>query len=480
VNCVVTGTSSTGKPIISYDSSGALHLTIYCQIYASGVAVDRHRNIYATGQSSNADYLTVKFDSAGGQKWAATYDGPGHGTDQAVAIAVDTLGNAYVTGYCWIAAYDEAYATAKYDSAGTQKWVTLYNDPAHGIDHATALALDSSGNTIVTGYYTLASDYDFMTIKYDSAGNQVWAVPYQGTPGDNVACAVAVGESNSVYVAGTSNGGTTNYDMVLVKYDSSGARQWVCRYNGPDIPHEDHASGLALDGTGGAYVCGSTSDAPSGSDDFALVRVSAQGQVAWMRRMLFGTASAVVADTSGNAYVTGPYYDGSNWYTLVQKYDTSGIGEWSATLGSDRASAIALGPDGGVFITRPVFQYYEHGVDFYDYLTTRLSQLTGVIEQQDSGLPARRDVSCIPNPCNGSATIRYSVATLSPVQLTVSDVSGRVVSTLVRRQQNAGEHSARWSGLTDSGRRLPDGVYICRLVTNRATSTSRLLLLRSR
>ena len=95
------------------------------------------------------------------------------GSNYAYAIAVDGSGNVYVTGQVGPGYPD--YGTIKYNSAGQQQWVALYNGPpGNGPDVATAIALDGSGNVYVTGSSSrtnfIFSDFGYATIKYNSMG----------------------------------------------------------------------------------------------------------------------------------------------------------------------------------------------------------------------------------------------------------------------------------------------------------------------
>jgi len=140
--------------------------------WAVGLAMDAARNVYVTGQSwglgSSLDYATIKYDSSGNQLWVARYNGPGNGVDAAHALAVDGAGNVYVTGESWGAETVFDYATIKYDSAGNQRWVARYNGPGGDYDQAYALAVDAAGNVYVTGesYGGDETSYDYATIKY--------------------------------------------------------------------------------------------------------------------------------------------------------------------------------------------------------------------------------------------------------------------------------------------------------------------------
>jgi hypothetical protein len=242
--------------------------------WAYSIAVDGDGNSYVTGESrstgGNDDYVTIKYNSAGVQQWIQRYNGPGNDDDWASVIAVDRQNYVYVTGYSVGSGSYADYATIKYSSNGDTLWVSRYNGPGSSDDEPNSLAIDGQGNVYITGEsFGSGTAYDYATIKYNSAGVQEWVQRYNG-PGndDDKAASLAIDGSGNVYVSGYSIG--TNPDYATIKYNSSGVQQWVQRYNGLGND-DDEASALAIDDSGNVYVTGYS--AISGTNaDFATIK----------------------------------------------------------------------------------------------------------------------------------------------------------------------------------------------------------------
>jgi hypothetical protein len=332
---------------------------------AIAIDVDNAGNVYVTGESvglgTSFDYATVKYDSAGQQQWVARYNGPGNGTDEAAAIVVDDAGNVYVTGNSLGSDSGVDYATIKYNSAGQEQWVARYNGPANGNDYPMAIDIDSSGNVYVTGHsLALGSGYDYATVKYDSAGQQQWVARYNG-PGNDVdeAADIAVGASGDVYVTGGSTGSGTAVDWATLKYNSAGQEQWVARYNGPGN-FSDFAEAIALDDSENVYITGA-SLSETGLYDYVTIKYNAAGQQQWVARYS-GTgagdneADEIEVDSSGNVYVTGESVGfGSGYDYATIKYNAIGQEQWVARYdgpasGDDFATAMALDSSGNVYV----------------------------------------------------------------------------------------------------------------------------------
>jgi uncharacterized delta-60 repeat protein len=350
--------------------------------YANAVTTDAAGNVYVTGSSggfaTSYDFATIKYDASGTQLWAARYDGPGNADDDAVAITVDASGNVYVTGWSIGSGASQDYATIKYNSSGVRQWVARYDGPGNSVDYPTALAVDSAGNVYVTGWSTgSGTSYDYATVKYDSSGVQQWVVRYDDPDNaDDGATSIALDALGNVYVTGESAGAGSHPDFATIKYDTAGIQQWVARYDGPGA-YNDMASALSLDAAGNVYVTGSSSGWGT-YIDYATIKYDTSGVQQWVARYNGPGNSddypnALAIDAAGNVYVSGSS-TGSGTYTdyATIKYDTSGVQQWVARYdgsgnSTDNALALAVDSSGNVYVTGESIG----AASYYDYTTLK-------------------------------------------------------------------------------------------------------------
>ncbi len=259
---------------------------------ANAVAADNSGNIYVAGYTYGSidgnpgaggeDLFVAKVDGGGNVLWARQLGTPA--SDYAIGVAVDNVGNVYVAGST-LGGLD-GYASAgrsdlflvKYDAGGNKAWTRQLGTSSD--DCATGVCTDGAGNVVVSGYTygnldgnTNAGNIDLFVVKYDSAGNKSWS-RQMGTPTWDYANAVAADRDGNIYVGGESYGGldgNTNagsWDLVLVKFDAAGTRQWTRQYG---TANGESVNGVVTDGTGNIYAVGATADAAGAGDMHSLI-----------------------------------------------------------------------------------------------------------------------------------------------------------------------------------------------------------------
>jgi hypothetical protein len=166
------------------------------------------------GQSS-IDALTV--DPAG-NLYASIYEKAGPGEDPVVF---------------------SRYLTVVFDYNGNQSWVSTINGQDVGAGVSMLARMESGGSPSIfqldshdNGSLELGSDsHGIITIKHNSIGGSPWIRHYSAGYGADSGVSMAVSATGDVYVAGQSKNSNGNQDFVVIKYDESGNELWVQRYD---------------------------------------------------------------------------------------------------------------------------------------------------------------------------------------------------------------------------------------------------------
>lgn len=291
-----------------------------------------------------------------------------HGRD----IAVDKLGNAYVTGYTGsanfptVSPYDgtrsgtlDVFVT-KLNSTGAVVYSTFLGGSM--AEAGYSIAVDSGGNAYSTGYtyslnFPLANAYDtglsfngdvFVT-KLNPTGDALVYSTYLGGSGADNSRSIAVSTSGNAYVTG--NTASTDFptvnafndskhnreDAFVTKFAAAGSSLVYSTYLGG--ANTDDAYGIAVDSTGSAYVTGTTysTDFPlaspyigsfGGAYDAFVTKFNPAGNTLAYSTYLGGSgsdgATSIAVDSTGSAYVAG--YTMSSNFPLQNPYSGTLLG----------------------------------------------------------------------------------------------------------------------------------------------------------
>ena len=334
---------------------------------------------------------------------------PNDGASTSLDITTDAAGNSYLTGWfsgtvlfgstAVTSAGGHDLFVAKYDPAGSFIWVARAG--GLGDDYGIGIGLHASGNVYVVGSYTGPATFgattlagaggtDAVVAHLDPAGRWQWAQPASG-PGNDFGQSIAVDAGGNAYAVGAFLGGSlrvgtttlTNTAIVssfIIKYSPTGAVQWVTQGRSTVSVY---ANAVAVDGSGAPYVfgdfsggmiMGSTALASIGQQDVFVAKLSPAGG-AWQWAVRAGgsgndqapAGSAIVADASGNTYITGRFTSNDATFgstqlralgqedAFIARLGSTGIFQWAVQAGSpgadDEGEGLALDGQGNLLAT---------------------------------------------------------------------------------------------------------------------------------
>ena len=400
--------------------------------YSYGITADLNNNVLITGETFSAsaiatsgayqsnlgggvDAFIAKFNPSGVRQWG-TYFG-GTGNDSGYGIDVDGSNNILLSGWTnsdSVMATPGAHQTAfggglydafiaKFDSSGIRQWSTYYGDADD--DYGYGIAADNNNNILVNGKTTSASGIatsgayqtvfgggeDAFILKLNVAGVRQWATYYGGS-GMESSWDVDADANNNAYVIGETSSATGiasvgahqtglsgSSDAFVVKFNSSGARQWGTYFGGSA---DETGYGLAVDNGSNPVITGFTLSASGistagthqpnigGSGDAYIVKFNAAGVRQWgtyYGGLADDQGYAIAADVNSNILVTGPTSSSSgiasagtyqinaagNYDAFVAKLDSAGNRLWGTYYGGseeDKGWSIASDNNSNVLV----------------------------------------------------------------------------------------------------------------------------------
>lgn len=392
---VVTGTSDTGDSssfaTVRYDALGS-------QLWAShyggesgsffneavDMAVDGSGSVLVTGLSRDplsAVYATVKYDSSGGTLWSARYNGEGDTTfyHEPIGILADPAGDVFVTGYSQKNYGETDFATVKYSPDGERLWSARTFRAENTSNMPTGMALDGSGNLIVTGYtQSYSGGSDILTIRYDPSGHLIGQMPVtQSGDAINWPVSVSVSPQGETWVAGNRARTGEPDQWHVIKYDLSDNPAWERTFSGSGYRMTFYCS-MQVTPAGHVAVTAASYGKGGGTDCMTQL-FDSDGNRLW-QSWYDGPAHShdhptdLAVDAEGNVYITGASTGTDNYDMITVKYDPSGRELWAARYngpadGSDQGTSLTVDEAGHVIVAG----YSVHPGSHADYVTIKYS-----------------------------------------------------------------------------------------------------------
>lgn len=482
------------------------------------IEVDNSGNIVVTGymQNGSPQYKAgvVKYNSGnGGEIWNAVFSNPGSSEDSPWRLAIDDSNHIYFTGYT-IGANGRDMLTVKLTSSGALGWIKTYNySPTNNWDEARDIVVKGRW-VYVTGWVTGPVQKDFVVFKYDKYdGSQQWGNSYFGpVAGDDGAFRIGVDNSNNIYLSGNSWGGSSNFDWAVVRFDQPA----------PPAPNlitpANNSTNITLTPTFDWSDVSAVTDYQlqvSTSTAFVTNVINLGNLTSSMYSVPPGVLSAstqyfwrVTARTpNGYSPIAGPWSfttipvppaapillsptngaTGTSLTPLLDWQDVSGAATYtvqistnssftSTVLNQTGVTASQFNVPGGTLQNNVLYYWRVSSVNpggqsawsavwNFRPAMTGLSQVTGEIPK------VFRLYENYPNPFNPVTKIKFDIASNSEVKLVVYDLLGKVVTTLVSGNLDAGTFETSFEGSNYSS-----GVYFYRLDAGSYTAIKKMLL----
>lgn len=351
-----------------------------------------------------------------------------------------------------------------------------------------AIVADGAGGAILAWQDGRLGDPDIYAQRLNGSGVPQWTA-------DGVPVSSALYEQQSPRMVTDGSGGAViswdddrnlNGDVYAQRINGAGVAQWTS--DGVALctdPAEQYGAALVSDGAGGAILA--WTDYRGGSGDVYARRITAAGaNPGWpVNGAAICTASGdqfdvtAAADAAGGLFVVwadsragvgaADIYAGRltsagavspGWASNgVKVCDAANAQQHPATVADGAGCLIAWADDRGT------------STDIYAYRATGTTSVDVPIGEPESLTLAPP----FPNPTHGGATLRFATVTTGPARISVLDLAGRKMRTLMDEAAlTPGFHTLVWDGRDEAGATAPDGIYFLRFETPSGTALRKL------
>jgi hypothetical protein len=304
-------------------------------------------SVSLTSQAGSADGYVIRLDSTGTAVWGSRLGGSGW--DLADHVDVDAAGNAFVTGLIDIDGARDLFVARLDATSGNTTWYRQLVDSGsfYWGEGRGGIALDNSGNVLVSGSFAGSVDFDpgpgtytltsggrsvqpseaGFVLKLSSAGNFVWADVFQASQwSHSKAGSLGVDAANNVYVMGTFDD-TVDFDpskkkltlstpgdadIFVAKLNSAGSLMWA-RSMGSN-QHDGQRGDMTVDAAGNVYLTadvgalasfGSITLTDGGT---AVAKLDSSGTFLWAVSIAGTSPTGIALDGSGNLTIVGIFF----------------------------------------------------------------------------------------------------------------------------------------------------------------------------
>lgn len=314
-------------------------------------------NTYTAGEESNL--LLTKLDQQGNIIFQVEYDGPDHLEDYGIGAIEDGNGNYVVIGTSYtLASSSLDIVVLMYNSAGQLQWDYTFNGTASGDDvPAMAILLPNGDIALCGGTESNGTGADYITIRLDGSGNEVWASTYDYSGFQDGAIRLRyMPLIDRLMVTGGSGSAANVYDIAIASFNATNgslANDFRTNFNvGIDQP-----TCFGADNAGNMYIGGYFASSPT-DQSMSLVSVSDSLTYRWDTIHNVTSGEDRIMDMAvlgnGDIFVTGHVQRGGKFEAYTAKYDHLGNLVWEQRYlsrnGSAKAKRININSSGNLLV----------------------------------------------------------------------------------------------------------------------------------
>lgn len=354
-DCIQSGTAVWTQTYSGVQSGGAIWI---------GAVTDAMGNTYVTGgelvTGQGVNLVVRKYSPTGAVLWTQTANGTANGDDYGQSIALDGSGNVIVIGYVANTGTGLDIFIRKYSGTnGAVQWTQQYNGPLNLNDEGYGIAVNQVGDLYVTGGVQNVSGQGY-NIWYGKLAGINGTIVYQNAVNgaanqDDAGLSVAADKNNNFVVTGLARASAGNPDVWTTLFKDNGNSStitWTRTYNGAGNG-EDSGNGVTFDAAGNVIVAGGETVSGQGANGW-LRKYDMAGNTVWTQTYnatanLNDSFGALAVDVDGNIVVAG-WESLANMKTdiLVRKYNAMGSVLWTKTHNGsldDNDQGLAVGVD---------------------------------------------------------------------------------------------------------------------------------------
>jgi hypothetical protein len=405
------------------------------------------------GQGYSSVYL-IKTDTKGDTDWTKTFGGSK--SDGGFGVQQTNDQGYIVTGYIRADNPIRSIYLIKTNINGDTLWTRLHCGDIAAIGRSVEQTLD--GGYVVAGYSQLGG----VLIKTDIIGDTLWTRVFNDT------ILYRAYDVQQTVDGGYILTGERKGLAALVKTDPLGRIEWT-NYFGAKRLDRGYSVRQTTDG---GYIVTGIQYIPGGHESASrvfLIKTDASGDTLWTRKLGDGySAGNCVRQTEDEGYIITGYIIGEYgvWYIYLMKTDHQGQPIWTKIFDEGVGHAVRQTSDSGYVITGYT-SISGKGDEVILIKTDSNGDITGINNKHNHQSILPTDFKLYqntPNPFNQSTNINYEIINnTQDIKLTIFDLMGKEVITLVDEVQSPGIHSVLWNGKDKKGGDAPSGMYFCRL-----------------